>query len=609
MLSGGLALVALASLGASLTSDKILLRGIIGFSSDDQVLRGMDTLSRSFHEIELRLRVCSAAFMIAALGIGAGWRKVQIWIEESILPLPRFLCDTAVLLVRGVKADGPLNICGLAAFFVIGLVERVRLLFRPFNFDEADTFIKFAARPLYIAVSWYPEPNNHLLHTVLMHYAFRLFGDQEWVLRLPALFAGCLLTPLTYWTARSLYNRYTALIASAMVTAASYLIFYSVDARGYSIQCAFFLLLTIVSQYLLDHDSPPAWLLWIIFATLGLYTIPTNLYAVATLASWMAINYYYSSPPAQLRQRLNGLAAALGVAGAMTALLYTPVLVGTGLHAAISNRYLESRTLSRVIAELPHSVAAVWRMWTAEVPAPLVWVFSGGLAVSMLRHRRIAGHRIPIPSAFVVSVPILVLAQRVVPIARIWIFLLPLIAVISAAGMADIIRRVSNDEHRRSGLSMAVALSVLLFMSSPDLRRTRLLKGGEHPLDGIPNTVGWIKSHLQANDVVLIGNGARAPFEYYLRRSRIPLVWRPAKCAPITVTVYASKAEFGGRSAGGERLLMLSRERGWEHNFATCHDSNSADPMLVGESGGVKIYVSSPIANSQLSMLGVGKRP
>jgi uncharacterized membrane protein len=547
--------------------------------------------------------------MIAALGAGAGWRKVQIWIEESIFPLPRFLFDAAGSLVRGLKADGPLNICALAAFFVIGLVERVRLLFRPFNFDEADTFSNFAARPLYIGVSWYPEPNNHLFHTVLMHYAFRLFGDQEWVLRLPALFAGALLTPLTYWVARSLYNKYAALIASAMVTAASFLIFYSVDARGYSIQCAFFLLLTIVSRYLLGHDSRPAWLLWIIFATLGLYTIPTNLYAVATIASWMAITYYYSSLPGQLRHRLNGLAVALGVAGAITALLYTPVLVGTGLHAAISNRYLESKALSRVIAQLPHSFDAVWRMWTAEVPAPLVWVFSGGLAVSMLRHRRIASHRIPIPIAFVVSVPLLVLAQRVIPIERVWLFLLPLIAVMSAAGIADIISRVSNDEHRRSGLSMAAALSVLLFMSLPDVRGTRLLKGGQHPLDGIPKTVAWLKSHLQANDVVLIGNGARAPFEYYLRRSRIPFIWRPAKCDPMSVTVYASKAAFGGRSEGEERLLMLSRERGWEHNFATCHDSTSADPTLVGESGGVKIYMSSPIANTQLSMLGVVKRP
>ena len=323
--------LALAGLATSFISYRMFLTVTIGSSSDDEVLRGVDTLARGFHDIVWRLRMWSAAFIIVALCATIGWRKVQKWIEESIFPLPRFLSDVAVSAVRGLKADGLVNVSALAAFFLIGLIPRIRLLFRPFNFDEADTFVKFAARPLYIGISWYPEPNNHILNTVLMHFAYRLLGDREWALRLPALLAGCLVTPLTYWAARSLYNKYAALIAAALVTPASYLIFYSVDARGYSMQCVFFLLLVIASQYLLEHDSSPAWVLWVLFAALGLYTLPTALYGIGTLALWMALTYGSTGLAGFFRQRIGRLVIALGLTGVLSALLYAPVLIGTGL--------------------------------------------------------------------------------------------------------------------------------------------------------------------------------------------------------------------------------------------------------------------------------------
>ena len=61
------------------------------------------------------------------------------------------------------------------------------------RYDEALTFNEFASRPLYYGLSYYPDPNNHLLNTLLMHLAFLGLGNQPWVLRLPALAAGVLL--------------------------------------------------------------------------------------------------------------------------------------------------------------------------------------------------------------------------------------------------------------------------------------------------------------------------------------------------------------------------------------------------------------------------------
>jgi hypothetical protein len=594
-----------AAFAASFVSYRTFLRGTIGSSSDEQVLRGLDTLTQGFGGIQLRLRVSSLVFLAAALCAAAGRRKVGIWIEESVFPLPQFLRDVAIAVARGLKADGGLNVAVLAAFFLIGLVERLRLLFRPFNFDEADTFIKFAARPLYIGISWYPEPNNHVFHTVLMHFALRLFGDHEWALRIPALIAGCLITPLTYWAARALYNKNAALISAAMVTTASYLIFYSIDARGYSMQCVFFLLLVIISQYLLEHESAPAWLLWVLFATLGLYTLPTTIYAVASLGLWLALSYWLSGSAVDFRRRLGRLGVTLGLTAALSALLYAPLLIGTGPSAASSNKYLAPRVISQVISETPSIIIKTWRMWVAEVPVALVWIFVAGFVVSVLLHRRIAKHGLPILAMFLICVPPLVLAQRVMPLPRVWIFLLPLFAAISAAGLSAILSAASADEPRGAHLSLVAALSILIFMSTPDIRGTRLAKNGQHAEDGIQDTVAWIGDHLKPGDLILVGNGVRAPFDYYLRRRHIALISRPAQCDARAVTVYGSKAALAGRSVVNDRLLMVSGRGGWEVSFVACQSPDSGDPKAVGESGGMKIYEVSPLGGSQLTMLGV----
>ena len=163
--------------------------------------------------------------------------------------MPRFLGGAASSLVGGWKADGKLIAWMVPILIVIGAVLRMRFLFEPMAFDEADTFISFASKPIYLGLSLYSTPNNHIFHTLLMHIAWRLFGDQEWAIRLPVLLAGILLIPVTYCAGRVLYGKHSALIAAALVTAASPLVSYSVNARGYILVCVFFLLLLIAGRY------------------------------------------------------------------------------------------------------------------------------------------------------------------------------------------------------------------------------------------------------------------------------------------------------------------------------------------------------------------------
>jgi hypothetical protein len=89
---------------------------------------------------------------------------------------------------------------------LLGVGLRAAFINQPMRYDEALTFNEFASRPLYYGLSFYPDPNNHLLNTLLVHLAFVGLGNQPWVLRLPALIGGVLLVPATYVLTRLLYG-------------------------------------------------------------------------------------------------------------------------------------------------------------------------------------------------------------------------------------------------------------------------------------------------------------------------------------------------------------------------------------------------------------------
>src|SRR5215216_5674591 len=89
----------------------------------------------------------------------------------------------------------------LGGITLIALILRLLDLNQSISYDEAYTFIHFASRPYKHILADYSAPNNHIFHTILVRIAYRLFGAQAWVLRLPAFLAGIFMVPAMYITA------------------------------------------------------------------------------------------------------------------------------------------------------------------------------------------------------------------------------------------------------------------------------------------------------------------------------------------------------------------------------------------------------------------------
>jgi predicted membrane-bound mannosyltransferase len=201
------------------------------------------------------------------------------------------------------------------------IVRMPMLVTRPMGTDESASFIYYAAQPLWVPVTIYGSPNNHVLHSVLMHIAWTIFGNAEWALRLPAFLAGIAIIPLTYFASRALGDR-GAVLAASLAASAPTLADYSTNARGYTLLCCFVLICTIAMARILRDGKGE--ILFVVSAALGFFTVPVMLYPFAMLVAW---------------GRKKALRAAVATI-ALTLVLYAPIFVVSGVASLTANPYV-----------------------------------------------------------------------------------------------------------------------------------------------------------------------------------------------------------------------------------------------------------------------------
>src|SRR5688572_10192259 len=227
----------------------------------------------------------------------------------------------------------------LGVITLVGFFLRIIDLNQSIAYDEAYTFVHFASRPFKHMLADYSAPNNHIFHTILVGIAYRLLGGQPWVLRLPAFIAGLLMIPAMYLTARRFFSQHQALAAAGLVAVIPLFINYSVNGRGYTMLVLFALLLANFAAILVIQQSKPALFAFTITAALGFYTIPIFLYPMAGICLWVVFTYVFIRAPWKEKlQRLGEFLGACLLAGLLTLVLYSPVVVfGSGLSSIVGN--------------------------------------------------------------------------------------------------------------------------------------------------------------------------------------------------------------------------------------------------------------------------------
>jgi mannosyltransferase len=166
--------------------------------------------------------------------------------------------ETAVLVL----------IVALAAF-----LRLYRLDYQSLWYDEAYTASVTNPATVGLSYIWSSGPVAVMppLHHTLV-YLSRLLGTGETSLRLPSVLAGILTVMFIYLTARYCFNRRVAAFAALIGTVSTFHVYYSQEARAYSL----LMLLSVASTYFLvralREKRQVWWLLHIASSALGLYT-------------------------------------------------------------------------------------------------------------------------------------------------------------------------------------------------------------------------------------------------------------------------------------------------------------------------------------------------
>ena len=429
----------------------------------------------------------------------------------------------------------------LGGMTVLALILRLLDLHQSISYDEAYTFIHFASRPFKHILADYSAPNNHIFHTILVGVAYRLFGGEPWVLRLPAFLAGVLSVPVMYITARRFFSSQQALGASALIAVVSLFINYSVNGRGYTMLVLFALLLANFAGILVIRQSKAALIAFILTAALGFYTIPIFLYPMAGISLWLVMTYLIEGGSWQNKLRRLGIfLGACLLAGLLTLILYSPVIFfGSGFSSLIGNEIVQSLTWSTFLENLDPRLIKTWNKWMIGVNPAIENLFLGGFLLSLVFYRKVSNQKLPLQVFLALAVVILLLLQRVSPLPRIWIFLEAFYLMFAAGGLiwlADLLFRLFAKPLIAPRI-LSLGILLVFIGAFAGILITRQKNPVFQDLDLLPESYAadYIASHLQPEDTLVATGPVDIQAAYYLSLHGIPFDRFYKRDHPVTI--------------------------------------------------------------------------
>ncbi len=216
----------------------------------------------------------------------------------------------AVLLTRSTLAVALLTL--VATWLRLDGLRRQSLWF-----DEIDVVVR-AQLPLdEVMRSFTRQGENGPLYNILLAIWVRLAGISEVAVRFPSAVAGILAVPLVYVLARRLTDTPTALIAAALLTISPYHVWYSQEAKMYTLVVLLALGSTLLLWETLQRPHVVWSIGWVVVSSLMFYTHVASVLVFAGQGLYLLL-IWRQWQPQPFRRRV-----VIGV-GALT-LPYVPI--------------------------------------------------------------------------------------------------------------------------------------------------------------------------------------------------------------------------------------------------------------------------------------------
>jgi len=466
-----------------------------------------------------RSRVAGVGALVVGFGLVITRRRILPPVKTFYNNLIPDIVWSARWIKRFFEKE-KLHAYSLLGILLLGLALRLWFLGQPMRTDEAWSFLDYALKPFPYAMVVYKDPNNHVLHNVLVGMVIRVLGDDPQAIRLPAMLAGWLLIGATYMTFRIMFSHWAALIAAALVATSPYLILFSTNARGYSMICLAFMLLLALSAYVLRRPDPAGWIVWAVVAALGFYVMPIMLYAMGVAWVWLVLSAWIGQCGYERAKFFRYLIASTIIAAVMTLGLYLPILVVNGASAITANKDVSPLSWHAFLTGLPDSLIGLWTKDFYTTPWPIGIFLTGSFAIGSVLHSKCARTKMPLLIAVVVAIVPVLAIQRVVPFVRVWIFLWPIYLGIAAAGLVWLCNLVTESYFTRHKIWSVVLAAVLAGGTTIAICRNQAPAAfpDTHAFREAEAVTLSLKSVIDESDRVAIDTPSRPILRYYFRR-------------------------------------------------------------------------------------------
>ena len=392
----------------------------------------------------------------------------------------------------------------LALLGVAAAVLRFRFLARkPFWFDECFS-VEMARLSWhdFARLLWWREANMSLYYVLLRGWLD--LGSKQvlspFFVRSLSVLASLATLPAIYWLARKLFDRRVGVIAVALLSCNAYSIRYAQEARSYSL---FILLATLSSAFFIEClRNPSRRNRWGYVATsaLGAYA---HFYALLLIAAqWLAERMTRGrQEPAGATRTMRREWISIGIA-------VLPLLAFVGKTGAGPIRWIGRPGFRDVLDYAEHL--------TGNAGVPLLLLYAAACLAAILPQRTRLFRSGAGPEAwrfqflliwllFPVGLTLLLSLARPVFLARYFVFCLPPLLILAAAGLASL----------RKPWMMAVCLTAMLLLS---LQGTFSYYDHDFDLDrdGSQAAANYIFDRAQPGDGILFHIAeARLPYEYF----------------------------------------------------------------------------------------------
>ena len=317
--------------------------------------------------------------LLAAIAAGAGLLLVLFVVrplgQRELAALGCAAAEAARGLRRCWQALSPKQ-RWLAGAVLLGLTAvRVYYSCLAQPYDDLTSYELFVREHLLVVSALYSLPNNHLLSNTLAWSFYQLYPGFWWSMRLPVLLTSTFATGLWFLLLLRRSNFRVALLAVTLFGLLNTSIYYAATGRGYwllvGVGALGFEALLTLQEATTVRSARLAWAGLVLSGVLGLYTVPTHTFFLASAYSWLALR--------ALQQRAGyrlGLVVALGCLTLLGAgLLYAPLLLLSGFDSLVHNQYVQPLPAAEFWRTLPEALLVPHRLLGIPVVLLLLGLF------------------------------------------------------------------------------------------------------------------------------------------------------------------------------------------------------------------------------------------